>query len=67
MKRIENTVLWTDGKINYKKNSAGELVLYVEQPEPEPDAEDGEDNWCYNDQDFVQLDEPVTLKPIDKS
>ena len=62
MKRIENTVLWTDGKINYKRNEQGELVIYVEESETET-----EDNWCYNDQDFVQLDEPVTLKPIDKS
>ena len=32
MKRIENTEVWTDGKINYRKNDRGEFEIYVEEP-----------------------------------
>lgn len=57
MKRIDNTEIWTDGVVNYKKNAMGDFEIYVEEEE--------EDNWTYSDRDFVTLDEPVVLKPND--
>lgn len=61
MKRIDNTDIWTDGGVKYKKNAKGNFEIYVE-----PTVEDGEDNWTYSDADFVTLDEPVVLKPNDE-
>ena len=31
MKRIDGSDIWTDGVVKYKKNDAGELVIYVEE------------------------------------
>ena len=56
MKRIDNTEVWTDGVVKYTKNAQGDFVIHVE----------ADDNWTYNDQDFVELDEPVVLKPNDE-
>ena len=40
MKRIDGSDVWTDGKIKYRKNERGELVIYVEEPSVvEPDEE----------------------------
>ena len=61
MKRIDNTDIWTDGGVKYKKNSKGNFEIWVE-----PTDETGEDNWTYSDADFVTLDEPVVLKPNDE-
>lgn len=57
MKRIDNTDVWTDGTVKYKKNHKGDFKIWVEPT--------GEDNWTYSDADFVTLDEPVVLKPND--
>lgn len=53
MKRIQGTDIWTDGVIEYTRNSQGEFEVY----------DNTEDNWTYSNEDFVTLDEPVTLKP----
>jgi hypothetical protein len=31
MKRIEDTAVWTDGVVEYTKNSQGDFVIHVEQ------------------------------------
>jgi hypothetical protein len=50
MKRIDDTQIWTDGVIKYKKNAAGDLVIYVEDTVA-----------VTTEENIVTLDEPVVL------
>lgn len=63
MKRIDNTDLWSDGVVKYKKNAQGDLTIYFEDTVYTA-VEEVEDNWTYSDADFVTLDEPVVLKRV---
>lgn len=54
MKRIDDTEVWTDGVIKYKKNAAGDLIIYVEDTVAVTTKEN-----------IVTLDEPVVLTAND--
>jgi len=50
MKRIQNTELWTDGVVKYRKNDQGDFVVAQEEDQSTR---------------TVEIGEVVELKPVD--
>lgn len=54
MKRIDGTDVWTDGVVKYKKNEMGDFAIYIEETVN-----------VVSEDNIVELEEPVILKPVD--
>jgi hypothetical protein len=56
MQQIEDTDVYTDGVVKYKKNAEGNLAIYIEEKIEVPVIDENAI--------IVSLDQQVTLKPV---